>query len=980
VSAAATTTAPRGRSLVGAIVRKELRGFFSSAVALVFLGTFLTVVMFSFFWWGGFFARGVADVRPLFDKLPLLLILLVSALSMRVWSEEQRGGTIEILMTLPVSRVQLVLGKFIAGMLLVTLALLLTLGIPLTVSQMGNLDWGPVWGGYLAALLLAAAYLAIGMCMSAMTDSQIVALIGTMAVCILFYIPGMPVIADLASGGTSDFFRAISTSARFESIARGVLDLRDLAYYAGLVVAFLGLNVLLLARRRWSQGARTRGQRVGTVLAVVLVAANALALSVWLAPVKRARVDLTEFGEYSLSGTTTKLLAGLDQPLLIRGYFSDKQHPKLAPLIPRIKDLLEEYKIRGGANVKVELTDPSRDDAAIREAKEAFGIEARPVAFESRVENSVINLYFHILVQYGDKHEVLSFQDLIDVRPAGDGDVEIGLKNFEYDMTKTIKKVAMGFQSLEAIFAALPSAVQVTTYVTPSTLPENYAEAPAALTKVLDEFKAAGGDKFAVSTVEPTTEAQQQELFQKYGIRPRALDLFGQKTFYFEILVQVGERIARIAPAKEPTEQALRTSITEGIKRAAPGFTKVIGLWSPPQPEPEPPMMQGMQPRQMPPPQQFKALEQVLGDTYEVRPLDLSGGTIADDIDVAIIGGPVGLDAKAAEAIDQYMMKGGAVILLAGRYRLDYKASGRTSLAVEQVATGLEDMLAYWGISIPPQMVLDTQSETLPMQVERDVGGGLKIPEVKKVPYPHFVKVTGGGIAGGNPIGAGVQSVSLFWGSPVKVTAPAASQPGAPARRVDTLLTSTSGAWLDDKTMVTPDGSTTVTRPSGLTAEQQGAQPMAVAISGGFPSYVASTQAAAGSAAGSAEGSGSGSASAPSAIAFSPPDARLVVIGSSAMADDEALQMAGSLGSNSGANNLVFLQNAVDWALADTDLLTIRGQSAAARALTVSESSRTKWELLNYVLALVGLLAIVLVSWLRRRAVRPLALPKESAS
>jgi ABC-2 type transport system permease protein len=262
-------------------------------------------------------------------------------------------------MTLPVET-QLVLGKFIAGHAAGDAgAAAHAWACRITVSQMGELDWGPVFGGYLAALLLAAAYLSIGMCMSALTDSQIVALIGTMAVCILFYIPGMPVIADLASGGTSDFFRAISTSARFESIARGVLDLRDLAYYAGLVVAFLGLNVLLLARRRWSQGARTRGQRVGTVLAVVLVAANALALSVWLAPVKRARVDLTEFGEYSLSGTTTKLLAGLDQPLLIRGYFSDKQHPKLAPLIPRIKDLLEEYKIRGGANVKVELTDPA---------------------------------------------------------------------------------------------------------------------------------------------------------------------------------------------------------------------------------------------------------------------------------------------------------------------------------------------------------------------------------------------------------------------------------------------------------------------------------------------------------------------------------------------------------------------------------------------------------------------------------------------
>ncbi|MEZ4366587.1 MAG: ATP-binding cassette domain-containing protein [Kofleriaceae bacterium] len=238
----------RGRSHVGTIAKKELRSFFGSPVALIFLATFLGVVLFSFFWSGSFFSRGVADVRPLFDKLPLLMILLVAALSMRMWSEEQRGRTIEILMTLPVPRVQLVLGKFVAGLLLVGLALVLTFGIPATVSTMGDLDWGPVVGGYLAAMLLAAAYLAIGMCVSAATDSQIVSLIGTIVVCGLLYLPGTPQIADQAGMATGDLLRRHrQRQLRCESIARGVLDLRPRLLHLGIVAAFLAVSVLLLA-------------------------------------------------------------------------------------------------------------------------------------------------------------------------------------------------------------------------------------------------------------------------------------------------------------------------------------------------------------------------------------------------------------------------------------------------------------------------------------------------------------------------------------------------------------------------------------------------------------------------------------------------------------------------------------------------------------------------------------------------------------
>ncbi len=133
------------------ITRKELNGYFGSPMALIFVGAFLAATLFSFFWVETFFARGIADVRPLFRWMPVLMIFLVAALTMRQWSEEQRSGTLEILLTLPVSPVQLVLGKFLAVLALVGTALALTLFLPITVALLGNLDWGPVIGGYLAA-------------------------------------------------------------------------------------------------------------------------------------------------------------------------------------------------------------------------------------------------------------------------------------------------------------------------------------------------------------------------------------------------------------------------------------------------------------------------------------------------------------------------------------------------------------------------------------------------------------------------------------------------------------------------------------------------------------------------------------------------------------------------------------------------------------------------------------------------------------
>ncbi len=204
------------------IARKELSAYFGSPMALIFVGVFLAVTLFVFFWVETFFARGIADVRPMFQWMPVLLIFLVAALTMRQWSEEQRSGTLEVLLTLPVSKVQLVLGKFLAVMALVALALGLTLFLPITVALLGPLDWGPVVGGYLAALLMAAAYTAIGLFISSRTDNQIVALILTVIISGLFYLIGSSGVTDFVPRPLADIFTALGAGSRFESIERGV--------------------------------------------------------------------------------------------------------------------------------------------------------------------------------------------------------------------------------------------------------------------------------------------------------------------------------------------------------------------------------------------------------------------------------------------------------------------------------------------------------------------------------------------------------------------------------------------------------------------------------------------------------------------------------------------------------------------------------------------------------------------------------------
>jgi ABC-2 type transport system permease protein len=236
------------------VTRRELSGYFSTPVAWVFIVIFLVMAGVFTFYIGNLYARGIADLDPFFQFHPWLYLFLVPAIGMRLWAEERRSGTIELLLTLPLTIWQAVLGKFLAAWLFVGLALLLTFPVWLTVNYLGSPDNGVVLAAYIGSWLMAGGFLAIGSCMSALTRNQVVAFILSVVVCFGFLLSGLPMVMDLFTGWAPqsliDAIAGFSFLAHFSTISRGVIDLRDLVYFALVIVVWLVANTIVLEMKK----------------------------------------------------------------------------------------------------------------------------------------------------------------------------------------------------------------------------------------------------------------------------------------------------------------------------------------------------------------------------------------------------------------------------------------------------------------------------------------------------------------------------------------------------------------------------------------------------------------------------------------------------------------------------------------------------------------------------------------------------------
>lgn len=935
-----------------AIARQELAGVFRSPVAAVFVGVFLIVVNLIFFTLSGFFARGLADVRPLFEWLPLLLLVLVSALTMKSWAEETRMGTLELLQTLPLHPASLVLGKFLSNYALVIVALVLTLPLPIMVTSLGPLDWGPVIGGYAASALIGATYVALGLLLSSTTDNQVVALLLTLVWGAFLYLLGHEAMVALVSPQTGELLRAVGTASRFESVERGVIDLRDLAYYAGIIVTLLWTNGALLALRRMDRTAAPR-RALLHIAGATLVGLNALLLVGWLGAIPGLRLDLTSDGLYSISPVTRQTLADLDEPLYIDAYLSSRTHPFIAPLVPQVKDALAELEAVSGGRFTLTVRDPAEDEELASYIGETYGIESAPFGVSDRSQQSVVNAWFHILIRYGDEYRVLGLSDLIEYDADVSGaDVDVRLRDLEYLLTSSIRKLSQDFQSLDNLLAALPADSKLVLYTTPDTLPGPFVDSVEHLRKLGAALADRSGGVFTFEEITPTPD-QGSAIRERHGVEPLAADLFGQEVFYAHLVVQTGERVERIMPGPKASEAEVSRSLLAAVRRASPGQLKKIGLVTaatkPPPQDPRVPASAQEQPR----PQDFNALTRALQRPFDIKTLDLSDGDVPDELDALILAKTAELDPESQWAVDQFLMRGGAVIALAGGSRIEARQG---QLQAQPTDPRLLELISAWGVDIGSAFVLDPSSAPFPMPV-REKRGEYVLERIELRTYPLFPDIRGGGLSEGHASLAGLTSLTTPWASPLSL------REGLPADvKAEVVLRTSDQSWAQADLDIQPSA-------GGFappTDAPRSRQTVAITLSGPMTSFFADK---ASPVYGAPETLPDGADPTGRTLRTASSGARLAVVGSSELASDLLVQLASGPTGERHRNNLQLVQNLIDWSLEDTDLLSIRSASAFARTLPILEpSTQQTCEIAAYAGGLLplGFIALIPMFWRRR--------------
>jgi ABC-2 type transport system permease protein len=236
------------------VFRREFASYFATPLAFVFIVIFLVLAGAFAFYLGGFYERGQADLAPFFTYHPWLYLFLIPALSMRLWAEERKTGTIELLMTLPLTTAQAVVGKYLAAWCFAGLALALTFPMWITVNYLGDPDNGAILAAYVGSFLMAGGFLAIGACLSAATRNQVIAFIFTVVICFGFLLAGFPLVLGLFEGWAPqsivDAVASLSFLTHFDSISKGVIDLRDVLYFLTLIAAWLAANAIVLEMKK----------------------------------------------------------------------------------------------------------------------------------------------------------------------------------------------------------------------------------------------------------------------------------------------------------------------------------------------------------------------------------------------------------------------------------------------------------------------------------------------------------------------------------------------------------------------------------------------------------------------------------------------------------------------------------------------------------------------------------------------------------
>ena len=421
---------------IKAVFKREFKAYFDSPVAYVFLTAFLVLAGFLTFGVAMFFERRQADLTPFFFWHPWVYLLLVPAATMGVWADERRNGTAELLLTLPVTITEVLVGKFLAAWSFVGIGLALTFPVALTAGYLGSPDWGAVFCGYLGSLLLSGAAVAIGVFASTLSRSSVVGFVVSLALVFLLLIIGFdPVIGAVAAWGVptaiTDSVASCSLLSHFEAMRKGVVDFADIGYYFAMMV------FMLAAAKTVTDG--RRGASKG-VVGLVLVGAIAASSVVILANLP-LRCDMTAENLYTLSKGSKAVLGQLTEDVTLKYYVSSSSAEMpmaLKTYAQQVGNLLKEYERAGGGRLVVEEYDPKPDSDA-EEWAQRYGVEP-----QTGGNPFGQGIYFGVVAVCGDREETLGV-----LSPRTES-------TLEYDLTRLVTRVAWPERPVVGVMTSLP--------------------------------------------------------------------------------------------------------------------------------------------------------------------------------------------------------------------------------------------------------------------------------------------------------------------------------------------------------------------------------------------------------------------------------------------------------------------------------------------------------------------------------------------
>ena len=401
------------------IAKKELFSFINNPTAYIVVLSFLLLWEFLFF--RSVFLIGEVSLSGLFDFLPWIFMIVIPALTMGSVAEEKSEGTLEFLLTHPISQFELIAGKFLGIFAFFSLSLLYVFPLAWSFNQFGQLDFTKVFGQYIASVSLAALFVALGIFVSSFFSSQISAFLISSIANFLLIIVGTEFFTNHFPLGASSFVDQLSVVNHFNSLSRGVIDTRDIWYFVSFIAIFLGFTYLNLIKSKYgNKKVMYRNYQLGSALLLgIVILSNIVGSQI------PGRIDLTQEQMYTLSGATKAVVGNLPDIITINFYASEKLPAQLQPTLRETKDILEDYRKASNGKIKISYKNPS-DDTVKQEAA-SQGIQPLRFNVVSQEEFQVKDGYMGIALSYGGKNEVIPYVDKVD--------------DLEYNLTSLVRKL-----------------------------------------------------------------------------------------------------------------------------------------------------------------------------------------------------------------------------------------------------------------------------------------------------------------------------------------------------------------------------------------------------------------------------------------------------------------------------------------------------------------------------------------------------------